>query len=56
MEKAFRKEAAYHTIENEKLKVVFTTRGAQMYSALIKPYFKYDSSALYFIPSGKERL
>lgn len=53
MEKAFRKEAAYHTIENEKLKVVFTTRGAQMYSALIKPYFKYDSSALYFIRPGK---
>lgn len=53
MEKAFRKEEAYHTIENEKLKVVFTTRGAQMYSALIKPYFKYDSSALYFIRPGK---
>ena len=52
MEKAFRKEAETYTIENDKLKVGFTTKGAQIYSALIKPYYKYDSTALYFVRPG----
>ena len=53
MEAAFRKPAEYFTIENDKLSVDFTTKGAQMYSALIKPYYRYDSTALYFIRPGK---
>ena len=53
MEAAFRKPAEYYTIENDKLSVDFTTKGAQMYSALIKPYYRYDSTALYFIRPGK---
>ena len=53
MEAAYRKTAEHVTIENDVLSVDFTTKGAQMYSALIKPFFKYDSTALYFIRPGK---
>ena len=53
MEAAYRKTAEHVTIENNVLSVDFTTKGAQMYSALIKPFFKYDSTALYFIRPGK---
>ena len=53
METAYRKTAEHVTIENDVLSVDFTTKGAQMYSALIKPFFKYDSTALYFIRPGK---
>ncbi|MBP9992846.1 MAG: membrane protein insertase YidC [Bacteroidales bacterium] len=41
------------TIENGKLALTVSTRGAQPYSVLIKDYFCYDSTALYLLRPGK---
>jgi len=51
-------EAASHaaaqivTLENSKLKVEFTTRGAQPYSVVVKDYKNYDSTDLYLFKPG----
>ena len=37
------------TLENDKLEIVFNTRGAQPYSVRIKEYKAYDSTDLYLI-------
>ena len=43
------------TLENSKLKVQFTTRGAQPYAVQVKDYKNYDSTDLYlFKPGGAE--
>ena len=43
------------TLENSKLKVQFTTRGAQPYAVQVKDYKNYDSTELYlFKPGGAE--
>ncbi len=54
-------EAASHAqeqiivLENEKIRVEFTTRGAQPSSVLVKDYKNYDSTDLYlFKPGGAE--
>ncbi|MBP5337458.1 MAG: membrane protein insertase YidC [Bacteroidales bacterium] len=54
-------EAASHaqeeiiTLENSKLKIQFTTRGAQPYAVQVKDYKNYDSTDLYlFKPGGAE--
>lgn len=49
------KTPEYYTISNDKLEVMFTTRGAQMHQVEIKPFVKYDSSALYMIRPEKSR-
>ena len=41
------------TLENSKLKVQFTTRGARPYSALVKDYYNYDSTDLYIFRPDK---
>jgi len=42
-------------LENEKLKVAFSTKGAKPSSVLVKDYFNYDSTALYlFKPDNCE--
>lgn len=38
------------TLENDRIEIAFTTRGAQPYSVRLKDYVKYDSSSLYLIP------
>ena len=38
-----------YTLENEKLKITFSSKGAQIKEALVKEYFTYDSSALYMV-------
>ena len=51
-------EAASHaqeqivTLENDKLKVQFTTRGAQPYAVQVKDYKNYDSTDLYLFKPG----
>jgi len=35
------------TLENSKLKVAFSTKGAKPYSVLVKDYYNYDSTSLY---------
>lgn len=43
------------SLENDRIKVEFNTRGAQPYSALVKDYYNYDSTQLYiFKPNGSE--
>ena len=37
------------TLENNKLKIDFSTKGAQVYKVLVKKYVTYDSAALYLV-------
>lgn len=46
-------ETGYYTIENEKIKLTVSTKGAQPYSVLIKDYYAYDSTALFLIRPEK---
>lgn len=50
---AYGKEEGYVTISNDKLEIVLATKGAQIYKALIREYYCYDSTALNFIRPGK---
>ncbi len=45
-------EASVVKLENDKIEIAFTTRGAQPYSVRIKDYAKFDSTALYLIPEN----
>jgi len=49
LEKAYNDSAKIYTLENSKLKLNYTTKGAQLSQTLIKNYFTYDSLALYLI-------
>ena len=49
-------EEQLYTLENEKLRICFTTRGAQPHSVLVKDYLTYDKSELYLLPEGKSQL
>ena len=42
-------------LENDNIKVGFTTHGGQIDEVLIKKYFKHDSSALYLVPKGASK-
>ena len=44
--------AAFVTLENDKVSIVFNTKGAQPYSVMIKDYMTYDSTDLYLIKPG----
>ncbi len=39
----------FYTIENQKLKLSFSTKGAQIKEVLVKDYYTHDSSALYIV-------
>ena len=45
-------EASTIVLENEKLALNFSTKGAQPSSVLVKDYFNYDSTALYIFKEG----
>ncbi len=49
-------EAQYITLANDKLEVVFTTRGAQPYSVMVKDYLTYGKEPLYILQGGKSEL
>ena len=49
-------EEQFVTLSNEKLEVVFTTKGAQPYSVKVAGYHNYDKSDLYILRGGKSRL
>ena len=53
LEAASRAEEEIVTLENGKIKVEFTTRGAQPYSVQVKDYKNYDSTDLYIFKPGK---
>lgn len=46
----------FYTLENNKIKVSFTTKGAQASSVLIKNYFTYDSLDLYLVKQNTSNL
>ncbi len=46
-------EAEYYTLENDKVRIRISSKGAQPYEVLIKDYFTYDSSALYLVRPDK---
>ena len=49
-------DAQYVTLANNKLEVVFTTRGAQPYSVMVKDYLTYGKEPLYILQGGKSEL
>ncbi len=53
LEAAYNAPAQFYTLENDKIKAVYTTRGAQAYNVEIKDYFTYDSLALNIVKEGQ---
>ena len=53
---AARAEEQLITLENSKLQIAFTTRGAQPYSVLVKDYLTYNKEPLYLLQGGKSEL
>ena len=47
IDNAYRAEASYYTLSNERIEVAFTTKGAQPYSVKLKDFYNYDSTDLY---------
>ena len=56
LETAYRAEAQQYKLENDKIAVTFTSRGAQPYEVLIKDYITADSSDLYLMKAGMSSL
>ena len=52
LESAYNAEAQIVALENNKLRIEFSTKGAQPYSVLVKDYYNYDSTALYIFKPG----
>ena len=44
---------AWYTLENDKLKVRISSKGAQPYEVLVKDYYTFDSSALFLVRPDK---
>ncbi len=53
---AARAEEKLITLSNDKLEVVFTTKGAQPYSVMVKDYLTYSKDPLYLLQAGKTEL
>ena len=47
LDSAYFSEPQFVTLENDKVRIEFNTRGAQPWSAMVKDYFNYDSTQLY---------
>ncbi|MBP5397144.1 MAG: membrane protein insertase YidC [Bacteroidales bacterium] len=56
LESASHGEGEFLTLENDKLQVVISTRGAQPHSVMVKDYQTYDSTALYLVSPGKAKM
>ena len=52
LEAAHSGEASFVTLENDKIALKLSSRGAQPSSVLVKDYFNYDSTALYIFKEG----
>ena len=48
-------EPVLYTLENDLLEVVFTSKGAQPYSARVKNYTNYDKTDLYLFKDGQNK-
>lgn len=56
LESAFRTESELFTLENERVTVTITSRGAQPYEVLVKDYMTADSTGLYLVKEGMSSL
>lgn len=56
LEKSHSEEASFYKLENDKIAVEFTTRGAQPYSVKVKNYKNYDSTDLYLFRPGDSEM
>lgn len=56
LEKSHSEEASFYKLENDKIAVEFTTRGAQPYSVKVKNYRNYDSTDLYLFRPGDSEM
>lgn len=52
LEEAYKEDGAVLTLENDKIRIGFSTRGAQPSEVLIKDYYTSDSGELYLIREG----
>ena len=53
LQEASRAETDYYTLENDKVRIRISSKGAQPYEVLIKDYFTYDSAALFLVRPDK---
>ena len=53
LEASHKAPAEYYTLENDKIKATYTTRGGQVYDVVIKDYYTYDSLALNLVKEGQ---
>ena len=56
LELASRSAEEFYDLENEKIKVTFTTKGAQASQVLVKDYYTHDSLDLYLVKPGASKL
>ena len=52
LDSAYVAEASFVSLENDKIVLKLSSRGAQPSSVLVKDYFNYDSTALYIFKDG----
>ena len=52
---AYADSASLVTLANDKVEIVFSTKGAQPHSVMVKDYKAYDSTELYLIKPGMSR-
>jgi len=55
LEVASKAAEEFYTLENNKLKVVFTTKGAQASQVLVKDYYTHDSLDLYLVKENASK-
>lgn len=55
LEASSKAEAEYYTIENDKIKAVYSTRGAQAYQVQVKNYYTYDSLDLNLVKADESQ-
>ena len=53
LQEASRAETEYFTLENSRLRIRISSKGAQPHEVLVKDYFTYDSSALFLVRPDK---
>ncbi len=56
LERAYNSDSSLLSIENDRVAIVFTTKGAQPYSVKVKGYRNYDSTDLYLFKEGESRM
>ena len=53
LQEASRAETSWYTLENDRVRIRISSRGAQPYEVLIKDYYTFDSLDLFLVRPGK---